>query len=111
MKFKVKSWIWKLTFPFAHNNFTVLGKTIFYPKGYFPTNHVVEHEFIHMEQRRYVGNFWFYFAYLFALPILYNPWRYKWEYEAYKHGGLSDEQIHRILRSYKYGWLIFNGRS
>lgn len=106
MKLKEKSWIWKLTFPFAHNNYTAIGETIYYPKGHYPTNLTIEHEKIHLEQQKQVGLVKFLFLYIFALPFLYNPYRFKWEYDAYVRGSkLSHDETMKILKSYRYGWL------
>jgi hypothetical protein len=46
---------------------------------------------------------WFAF-YLLALPALWNPWRRKWETEAYRSEGLTDEQIDELLSRAPY-WL------
>lgn len=106
MKLKIKSWVWYLTFPFAHNNYTTIKDTIYYPKGFPPSDSVIRHEVIHSCQQAKVGAFKFIFLYLFALPFFYNPWRYKWEYEAFTKGsGYSDEETKKILGSYMYGWL------
>lgn len=105
MKIKEKGWGWKLTFPFAHNNYTFWCDTLYYPKGKEPTSQIVAHESHHAAQVREHGSFKFHFLYLFALPILWNPWRAKWEREAYKADGLSDEVIDKLLSSYAYGWL------
>lgn len=103
---KEKSWLWYLTWPFAHRNFTSIGNTIYYPKGRKPSLKTILHEEIHLLQRKRVGAFKFYFLYLFALPFWKNPWRYKWEMEAYIHGsGLWPTDADKILKSYKYGWL------
>jgi hypothetical protein len=106
MNVKPKGWIWKLTFPFAHDNYTTIGKTIYYPKKEYPSNYVIAHEQFHMNQQADVGIVKFVLLYLFVFPFLWNPWRWKWEYEAYTKGNLySDKSTKRILRSYKYGWL------
>lgn len=107
MKFKEKSWIWKLTWPFAHNNYTVILGTIYYPRGNFPSMSIIRHEEIHEEQRKRVGNISFYFRYLFCLPILWNKFRYSCEFEAYTKGsGMSEEEAKKMLRRSTYGWLL-----
>jgi hypothetical protein len=107
MKIKEKSWIWKLTGPFASKNFTTIGHTIYYPKGSPPNKFIVAHEEIHEKQWMAVGFLKFYFLYLFCLPVLWNPWRKKWETEAYKGAEkLTDEEIKKRLSSAMYGWLL-----
>ena len=103
---KKKGWIWKLTWPFAHNNFTTFGETIHYPN--LPAEkYTLEHEKIHIRQQKEVGMLRFLFLYLFAAPVLFNPWRKRWETEAYRDGSkYPPETIKRILRSSAYGWLI-----
>lgn len=106
MIFKPKSWLWKLTFPFAHDNFTAIGDTIYHPKERIPTQSVIAHESIHFRQQRETGLFKFVVLYLFCLPVLWNPWRWRWEWEAYRDGSkLTSEQTQKKLNSYAYGWL------
>ena len=97
MNCKEKSWVWKLTWPFAHDNYTTVGSTIYYPRGRPPSSTVVAHEEVHERQWKSVGFLRFYLLYLLALPVLWNPWRYRWEREA----GTTKNS----LRSYRYGWL------
>ena len=52
MKFKPKGWLWKLTYPFAHNNFTTIYGTIYHPSGIEPSPNIVRHEQIHFEQQK-----------------------------------------------------------
>lgn len=107
MNMKPKSWIWKFAWPFAHDNNTTIGKTIYHPKDRRPFGTTLDHEMIHIEQQKDVGVFLFVFLYLFCLPFLFNPWRWKWEEEAYRKGHkLSQQKIRKILRSVKYGWLL-----
>lgn len=104
---KEKSLLWLLTWPFGWGNNTLLYDTIYFPKGYKPSLSVIRHEEIHAEQWRETGFFLFPFVYLFCLPFLFNPWRKKWETEAYSHGqGYSEEKIKTILSSARYGWLF-----
>jgi hypothetical protein len=106
MQFKEKSKLWYLTFPFAHNNRTLLGNTIYYPKGTVLEQSSIRHEEIHVKQMAEVGLIKFYLLYLFALPFIYNPWRYKWELEAYTLGSnMSEMEAKKVLRSKMYGWL------
>lgn len=107
MKIKQKSWVWKLTWPFAHSNFTTINGIIYYPKDILPNKVVIKHEEIHMKQQQEVGLVKFLLLYLLALPLFYNPWRYKWEYEAYTKGsGYSAELAKAKLKTKTYGWLI-----
>jgi hypothetical protein len=101
-----KSWLWNLTFPFAHNNVTAWDGVIYKPKGFDLSVKLVEHENIHLRQQERVGKWKFLFLYLFMLPFFVNPWRRDWEIEAYVYGsGLSEDEAKVILKSYKYGWL------
>jgi len=94
------------TFPFAHANYTTVGDTLYYPEGSYPTKRTIEHEEIHSQQQKKYGLFSFLFKYIFVFPFVYNSFRYKMEYEAYKNANkYSDEKIHKILSSYMYGWL------
>lgn len=90
----------------------VSGATI-YPfvflfKGH--TEHTKAHELVHIRQQR---RWWKYggplgllawlFLYAFVLPVGWNPWRWKWEYEAYKEGSkFGDFGIERKLRRFPY---------
>lgn len=106
MKIKEKCWSWILTYPFAHENYTTVGHTIYFPEGSPPSEDVIRHEEVHERQWMEVGFLKFYFLYLFCLPVLWNPWRKKWELEAYTEGSkLSEKDAKRILASYRYGWL------
>ncbi len=105
MNYKKKSIWWNLTFPFAHNNYTTIGNTIYYSK-IKPSKIIIAHEKIHSKQQKQIGIIKFIFLYLFCLPFIYNPWRYKWEFEAYTKGsGYSHSKTNKILKSYLYGWL------
>jgi hypothetical protein len=87
-----------------------LWNTVYYPKDHTPTGQILAHEKIHSEQQHRWG--WFFlpiwiFCYLFCLPILVNPFREVWEMEAYVQGsGLSPEEARKILKTYRYGWLL-----
>lgn len=106
MNLKTKNWLWYFTFPFAHKNYTTIGNNLYYPKGRSPSQSIVNHEMIHYYQQKKVGILKFLFLYIFGLPIFWNPWRYKWEYEAFLKGSKwNHNRIVSILKSYKYGWL------
>ncbi len=114
MKLKMKKWYWKLTWPFAHANYTTIWNTIYCPNDSKITLSTVKHEEIHYAQQKRWG--WFFLplwivCYLLFLPFLWNPFRYKWEYEAfYKGSRYSHNDIVKILKSRAYGWLLLHGK-
>ena len=103
-----KGWVWKLTGPFASNNYTLISPTTLYvPKGKkrVPKS-LLRHESVHARQMREVGVLKYLFLYLICLPVFFNKWRWKWEWEAYREGsGLSAKNTRQLLRSSMYGWL------
>lgn len=112
MKLKKKGWMWYLTFPFAHNNFTYnpINRTIYHPKNREPSERIVVHESVHQKQADEVGRWKFIFLYLFAFPLFWNKYRFRWELEAYTVGsGITEIHAVRILRSAAYGWLRNGG--
>jgi hypothetical protein len=109
VKVKEKSFLWFLTFPFAHKGRTLIGDTIYYSKDTYPSEKSIAHEEIHLRQKKEVGSLKFHLLYLFALPFLYNPFRYKWEMEAFTKGsGISADDAKRLLKGPSYGWLLYN---
>lgn len=106
MKFKEKSWIWCLTYPFAHNNYTLICQTLYFPKGQFPSQTILDHENIHVRQIEKHGAFKFYFLYLFGLPFFWNQFRFNVEYEAYKLTTQLDDKVLIPFIQEKYGWLM-----
>lgn len=91
------------------NAYTLVGNTIWYPKGRPPSNDTIAHEMIHKRQMDKVGEWKFYFLYLLCFPFFYNPWRYKWEYEAYSEAnGMTKDDIDKMLATSTYGWLWLN---
>lgn len=98
MTLKEKGWLWRLSWPFAHDNYTTVGHTIYFPKGKPPSPGIVAHEEVHEKQIERVGFVKFYVLYLLVLPLFWNPWRKKWELEA----GTSEA----VLKTYKYGWVL-----
>lgn len=70
----------------------------------------IEHEIIHYEQQKRwaiyglgIGLIAWYMLYLLALPVGWNPFRYKWEMEAYTEGSLySVETTKKILKQPPY---------
>lgn len=111
MTFKHKSWIWWLTWPFAHptsNMFTLIGNTLYIPRNHEISDSLIRHENIHVEQIKREGLLKYYFLYLFCLPLFYNPWRKKWELEAYINGSKITEQMAlEKIRKVSYGWLLW----
>lgn len=108
---QTKSLFWYLTV-FANPGTT----TAIYPRIYLQKNfyllpkslqeRILKHEAVHLKQQEQTGIFKFLFLYIFILPIFYNPWRYKWEYEAYKSTGHNPSWIKQMLGGWHYGWLL-----
>ena len=71
---------------------------------------ILKHEDIHLaQQRRWaiyglgIGLIVWFFLYELCLPIWYNPWRRKWETEAYSKGNnLDNGSIDIILQGEPY---------
>jgi hypothetical protein len=70
---------------------------------------VLEHEKVHLAQQRR----WFIYGlgvgllvwaalYWLALPVWWNPWRRRWETEAFRKQGLTDSRIREILAKRPY---------
>jgi hypothetical protein len=112
MKIKEKSWLWYLTFPFAHKNFTTIWDTIYCPKGMTRVpGFILEHERIHYEQQQRWGKplllLWI-SCYLLIFPLFFNPFRYRWEYEAFRKGsGYSHDNVKHELADLPYGLLPY----
>jgi len=99
-----KPWWWII----SRRAYTTVGHTIYFPKGrsLHPASAIYDHEIIHVNQQEEVGLVKYIFLYLFCLPLFYNPWRWKWEYEAYLYGSKwKHEDIVKKLNSELYGWL------
>lgn len=106
MILKEKSWIWYLTFPFAHNDNTTIGNTLYFIKGQPPTHLQVAHEEIHSRQQKEVGPLRFALKYLLCLPLFYNRFRFDCEMEAYMGGEkMSRDEALMYVKSNTYGWL------
>lgn len=75
----------------------------------------MDHEKVHLEQQRRwaiyglgVGLIAWFLLYLLALPVGWNPFRRKWETEAYKTNPyLTDEMIKEVLKlpPYYLWWI------
>lgn len=99
-----KPWWWQI----SKRTYTTVNHTIYFPKGrpLHPASSIYDHEIIHVNQQEEVGLLKYIFLYLFCLPLFWNPFRFKWEYEAYLHGSKwKHEDIIKTLRSETYGWL------
>jgi len=72
--------------------------------------YISKHELVHIDQQGawfkkawYFGLLAWYFLYTFALPYIWNPFRKKWETEAYTKGsGYSGEETKKIMKKYPY---------
>lgn len=109
MRLIEKSWVWG---PFK-NSYTTIGDIVFYPKGtkQIPSS-ALKHEAIHIEQQKELGFLkmaWWLFKYVFCLPVLYNPFRYKVEMEAYMVGNkLPKYAAQQELKRSTHGFLYIN---
>jgi hypothetical protein len=111
---KTKNWFWNLTIFASCKNNTTIGSTIYVESDWkqlekWQQNSIILHERTHIAQQQANGVLKFMFLYFLCLPLFWNPWRYKWEYEAYKNEGINDfdeDSVRRLLRSWRYGWLI-----
>jgi hypothetical protein len=59
------------------------GRTVFIRRTYKDDPVVLAHETIHVLQYHREGFLKFLFLYAFALPVGWNPWRARWEAEAF----------------------------
>lgn len=67
---------------------------------------VIHHEAIHARQQ-HEHPLWFWLSYLFLLPVLWNPYRARWEAEAYAvqaKAGVPVESLAAYLAGPSYGW-------
>jgi len=105
MKIKEKAWWWLF---WRYGTFTCVFGTIYHPPGRLPSEIIQAHESYHVKQAEECGGWWkFYFLYLFCLPLFWNPWRKKWEIEAYiKGSGYAPVVAKSMVRRAMYGWLI-----
>ncbi len=110
MEIKQKSWLWWATIFANPNSTTTIYPNIYVSKNFYNfskkyQDSTIKHEKVHLKQQQ-KGLLKFLFLYCLCFPIIYNPWRYNWEYEAYKSEGYSDKRINEILKKWSYGWLI-----
>jgi len=67
----------------------------------------LDHELIHAKQQ--VCWLWlpWFVLYILFLPVGFNPFRYRWEFKAYRNGsGYGHSYIRWVLSTSTYGWLI-----
>ena len=81
-----------------------LGRHVFLR---FPgTPSLLAHELVHVRQQA-EHPVWFWVSYLLLLPIGWNPWRMRWEAEAYAvqvRAGWPIESAARAIAGPLYGW-------
>jgi hypothetical protein len=64
------------------------------------------HELVHVRQQA-EHPIWFWVSYLLLLPVGWNPWRMRWEAEAYAvqvRAGCPVEAAARAIAGPLYGW-------
>jgi hypothetical protein len=64
------------------------------------------HELVHVRQQA-EHPVWFWVSYLLLLPVGWNPWRMRWEAEAYAEqvrAGCTVESAARVMAGPLYGW-------
>ncbi len=64
------------------------------------------HELVHVRQQA-EHPIWFWVSYLLLLPAGWNPWRMRWEAEAYAvnvRRGATVESMARVIAGPLYGW-------
>ena len=91
-----------------------LGQLIIIRRAYQYDPVVLAHETIHTLQFRREGIFGYLILYLFCLPFLYNPWRARWEAEAYAvnvRAGASVEFCAKIISGAGYLWPCRQARA
>ncbi len=81
-------------------------------------NGLLYHEAVHIRQQEQYGTWWSLILYLLVLPVIFSPFRKKFELEAYrismawrlkKAGYLSDQYqawLTKVLSSWKYGFIM-----
>ena len=107
---KEKKWYWWLTIFANPNVTTTIAPHMYLSKGFKNLSskgqaQILKHERIHLKQQEETGIIKYLFLYTFCFLVFYNPWRYKWEYEAYTKSGTSKKQTKKYLKSWHYGWL------
>lgn len=91
-----------------------LGQRIFIRRAYKDDPVVLAHEAIHVLQYKREGLARFLFLYVLALPVLWNPWRARWEAEAFAvnvRRGASLEDCAKQISGYPYLWPCRKARA
>jgi hypothetical protein len=68
---------------------------------------IIEHELVHVRQMKEVGVVRYLFLYLLILPFGWNPWRLRWEAEAYAvqvKAGCNLSEIAKMMSGPQYLW-------
>jgi hypothetical protein len=71
------------------------------------------HELVHFRQQA-EHPIWFWVSYLLLLPFGWNPWRMRWEAEAYAvqvRAGCTVEATARVMAGPLYGWCCRRGQA
>jgi len=121
---KVKNWWWNFTiFMNCRISNAIWPFGIFLARAYKRvedlerdprTRKTILHEEYHLEQQfkwyirgHVFGLFAWYFCYVFILPFFFNPFRWRWEAEAYmKAQNYNAKEIEGILSGWTYGKLV-----
>ena len=89
-----------------------------YVKNGKKPNGLLFHEAVHCRQQEQYGTWWFLILYLLVLPVIFSPFRKKFELEAYrismawrlKEAGYLSPQyqawLTKVLSSWKYGFMM-----
>jgi hypothetical protein len=108
---KEKSWIWWFTLFANPSVTTTISPHIYVAKGFYSfsknvQNQLIKHEEVHLKQQQEKGVLLYLFLYIFCFPLFWNPYRYKWEMQAYEEDGTSSNKAKEYLSSGVYGWLL-----
>ncbi len=108
---KQKSHWWWLTI-FAHPyTSTTICPHIYLTRSYHlqekeVQEYLILHENVHLKQQKETGLLKFLFLYIFVFPLFWNPYRYKWELEAYQKAGMKKETAKKYTKAWNYGFLL-----
>jgi hypothetical protein len=107
---KAKKWYWWFTIFASPTVTTTIYPNIYLSQGFYKLskrsqNQIIKHEKIHLKQQEDTGLLLYLLLYCLCFPLFYNPWRYKWEIDAYMESGVSIEQAKINLGLWNYGWL------
>ena len=82
------------------------GRHVFIKDVFRDYQPILDHEAVHIRQQA-EHPIWFWVSYLLLLPLGWNPWRMRWEAEAYAvqvRAGASVDTVAGIIASATYGW-------